>query len=187
MPIVMSDWQQFSIDSNLINHRNDVKMFKTQVEPWAAGEWFNCKVLNILNIYLLEHFHWSISSKIAQHLGEKQIAPSSGHFYCQLLLSNLALDQSVHENSLSLWLNVIYFHFTLYTACFWFCEFSVSYTAWWSPCNIPVSACLLWYIYFCTCYWNRSLGNQWKTFLHRVSLLLCFYWTSCLIYIVVQG
>ena len=120
-------------------------------------------------------------------LGEKQIVPSSGHFYCQLLLSNLALDQSVHENALSLWLNVIYFHFTLYTACFWFCELSVSYTAWWSPCNIPVSACLLWYIYFCTCYWNRSLGNQWKTFLHQVSLLLCFYWTSCLIYIVVQG
>ena len=57
MPIVTSDRQQFSIVSNLINHRNDIKMFKTQVEPLAAGEWFNCKVLNILNIYLLEHFH----------------------------------------------------------------------------------------------------------------------------------
>ena len=47
MPTVMSDRQQFSIVSNLINHRNDVKMFKTQVEPWAACEWFNCQVLNI--------------------------------------------------------------------------------------------------------------------------------------------
>ena len=31
----------------LIDHRNDIKMFKTQVEPRAAGEWFYCKVLNI--------------------------------------------------------------------------------------------------------------------------------------------
>ena len=32
----------------LIEHRNDVKMFKTQVEPRAADEWFHCKVFNIL-------------------------------------------------------------------------------------------------------------------------------------------
>ena len=25
-------------------YRNDAKMFKTQVEPRAAGEWFHCKV-----------------------------------------------------------------------------------------------------------------------------------------------
>ena len=30
----------------LIDHRNDVNMFKTQVEPRAAGKWFHCKVLN---------------------------------------------------------------------------------------------------------------------------------------------
>ena len=30
----------------LIDGRNDVKMFKTQVEPLATGEWFHCNVLN---------------------------------------------------------------------------------------------------------------------------------------------
>ena len=30
-----------------IDHRNDVKMFKAQVEPRAAGKWYlHCKVLN---------------------------------------------------------------------------------------------------------------------------------------------
>ena len=37
---------QFSMVYNLINHRNE--MFKTQVETQAAGQWFHCKVLNIL-------------------------------------------------------------------------------------------------------------------------------------------
>ena len=39
-----SNGQQFSMVYTLIDHRNDVKMFKTQVEPRAAGEWFHCKV-----------------------------------------------------------------------------------------------------------------------------------------------
>ena len=43
----------------LIDHRNDVKMFKTQVEPRAAGEWFHSKVLNIQLTSLL----WSIRVK----------------------------------------------------------------------------------------------------------------------------
>ena len=30
----------------LIDGRNDVKIFKTQMEPLAAGEWLHCKVLN---------------------------------------------------------------------------------------------------------------------------------------------
>ena len=34
--------QQFSADCTLIDHRNDVKMFKTKVESRAAGEWFHC-------------------------------------------------------------------------------------------------------------------------------------------------
>ena len=50
-----SNGQQFSMVYTLIDHRNDVKMFKTQVEPRAAGEWFHCKVLNILTLFL-----WSI-------------------------------------------------------------------------------------------------------------------------------
>ena len=39
--------QQSSVVCTLIDHGNDVKMFKTKVEPQAAGEWFHCKVLNI--------------------------------------------------------------------------------------------------------------------------------------------
>ena len=39
----------------LIDHRSDVNMFKTQVEPRTTGEWFHCKVLNILMSCL-----WSI-------------------------------------------------------------------------------------------------------------------------------
>jgi len=31
----------------LMDHRNDVKIFKTQVETQATDEWFHCKVLNI--------------------------------------------------------------------------------------------------------------------------------------------
>ena len=29
---------------SLIHHNSDVKIFKTQVEPQAAVEWFHCKV-----------------------------------------------------------------------------------------------------------------------------------------------
>ena len=47
-----SNGQQFSMVYTLIDHRNDVKMFKTQVEPRAAGEWFHCKVLNVLTLFL---------------------------------------------------------------------------------------------------------------------------------------
>ena len=32
----------------VIDHGNDGSMFKTQVESRAVGEWFHCKVLNIL-------------------------------------------------------------------------------------------------------------------------------------------
>ena len=31
---------------------SNIKMFKTQVEPRATGEWFHCKVLNILTSFL---------------------------------------------------------------------------------------------------------------------------------------
>ena len=47
--------QQFSIVCTLIDHRNDVKMFKTHVEPRAAGEWFHSPFFNILTSFL-----WSI-------------------------------------------------------------------------------------------------------------------------------
>ena len=51
----LTNRQQFSMVFTLIDHRNDVNMFKTQVEPRAAGELFHCKVLNILASFL-----WSI-------------------------------------------------------------------------------------------------------------------------------
>ena len=35
-----------------IDHRNDVRMFKTHVKPQAAGEWFHWRVLNILTSFL---------------------------------------------------------------------------------------------------------------------------------------
>ena len=36
--------QQLSMDCTLIDHRNDLTMFKAQVEQQAAGELFHCKV-----------------------------------------------------------------------------------------------------------------------------------------------
>ena len=36
------------IVKTLIEYRNDVKIFKTRVEPLAAGEWFHYKVLNMV-------------------------------------------------------------------------------------------------------------------------------------------
>jgi len=36
----------------LVSHRNDIRMFKTQVEPRTTGDWFQCKVLNILMSFL---------------------------------------------------------------------------------------------------------------------------------------
>ena len=43
----LANRQQFSMVCTLIEHRNDVKLFKTQVE----GEWIRCKVLNILTSF----------------------------------------------------------------------------------------------------------------------------------------
>ena len=37
--------RQFFMVCTLIDHRNNVKMFKTQVEPRTAGQGFHCKVL----------------------------------------------------------------------------------------------------------------------------------------------
>ena len=48
-----SKCQEFSMPlySNM-DHRNDVKMFKTHVKPQAAGEWFHWKGLDILTSFL---------------------------------------------------------------------------------------------------------------------------------------
>ena len=44
----LTSQQRFSMVYTLLHHRNKIKMFKTQVEPRAAGEWFHCTVLKIL-------------------------------------------------------------------------------------------------------------------------------------------
>ena len=41
----------------LVDHRNDVKLFKTKVEPRIAGKWFHCNVWSVLTSFL-----WSIKS-----------------------------------------------------------------------------------------------------------------------------
>ena len=56
--IHLTNQKQFSMVCTLINHRNDVNMFKPQVEPWAMGEWFYCKVVNILSSW--QPFYWSM-------------------------------------------------------------------------------------------------------------------------------
>ena len=44
----LTNQQRFSMAYTLLDHRNKIKMFKAQVEPRAAGEWFHCTVLKIL-------------------------------------------------------------------------------------------------------------------------------------------
>ena len=44
----LTNQQRFSMVYTLLDHRNKIKMFKAQVEPRAAGEWFHCTVLKIL-------------------------------------------------------------------------------------------------------------------------------------------
>ena len=56
LALELTNRQQFSIVCRtLTNYRNDVKVFKTKVESQATGEWFYCKILNILTLFL-----WSI-------------------------------------------------------------------------------------------------------------------------------
>ena len=46
--IELTNRRQFSMVYTLIDHKMTSKMFKTQVEPRAAGEWFHCQGLDIL-------------------------------------------------------------------------------------------------------------------------------------------
>ena len=50
--LYFTNWQQFSLVYTLIDHRNDIKMFQTQVKPRATGKWFHRKVFNILTSFL---------------------------------------------------------------------------------------------------------------------------------------
>ena len=100
----------------LIDHRNDIRTIKTQVERRAIGKWSHCKVSNILTSFLwsirvqtmknfvvvffyimlivLEvHFHWHFSSESRRW--EENEYKSLYQF-----LSTIALDQSAHKKSL---------------------------------------------------------------------------------------
>ena len=48
----LTNRKQFSMDCTLIDYRNNLKMFKTQVEPQATDECFHSKVFNILTSFL---------------------------------------------------------------------------------------------------------------------------------------
>ena len=82
----------------LINHRNDIKMFKTQAETQATGEWFHRMVIpmvnkstghgNLLSINLFFTITLqvltSISIEVSQritHARKRKIAPPSPHFH----------------------------------------------------------------------------------------------------------
>lgn len=51
----LTNRQQFSMVCTIIDHRNDIWIFETQVEPRTTVELLQCKVLNILTSFL-----WSI-------------------------------------------------------------------------------------------------------------------------------
>ena len=86
--------------SNLFDHRNDVEMFKTQVKPPTASEWFHCTVVNIMTSFLwsvrvqtkenccrfvftitVTAFTIDVSWKIARATKKKKIEPPSCHFH----------------------------------------------------------------------------------------------------------
>ena len=96
----------------LIDHRSDVNMFKTQVEPRTTGEWFHCKVLNILmsclrsirvkpwkivvdlsftiTLTVMTSISIEVSQKIVHMIKRKQIKS----FSWSIFLLNIALNQS---------------------------------------------------------------------------------------------
>ena len=47
LKIEITNRQTFSMVCPLMDHRNEIKMFKSQVKPRATGECFHCRVLNI--------------------------------------------------------------------------------------------------------------------------------------------
>ena len=96
----------------LIDHRSDVNMFKTQVEPRTTGEWFHCKVLNIfmsclrsirvkpwkivvdlsftITLTVMTSISIEVSQKIVHMIKRKQIKS----FSWSIFLLNIDLNQS---------------------------------------------------------------------------------------------
>ena len=120
---ILTNWQQFFMVCTLINHRNDVKLFKTQVEQWVIGEWFHYKILNFLTSFLssmrvqtLEivvnlffyndmdsfdvHFHWRFSENLTHARKRKTNCATITSFPWSSLFWNIALDQSACKNGL---------------------------------------------------------------------------------------
>ena len=119
LTLYFTNRQQFSMHCTLIDHRNVAKMFKTQAEPRAAGEWCHCKVWNILTSFLrsiteqtvenccrfivynnIDNFevHFRCPRERKKQTNKKTNCATITLFLWSVLLSNIALDKSAREN-----------------------------------------------------------------------------------------
>ena len=62
---------KFSMVWTLISHRDDVKMFKTQMELQGAGQWFHSKVLNIMTSFQRSRLTGKIEQR--NHIDTRQL------------------------------------------------------------------------------------------------------------------
>ena len=82
-------------------------MFKTQVEPRAASEWFHCRVLNILwRHFYYNDYTWKIIRGIGFIFRSEIVKTKRAHesrnfhgLFESILSSTIALNQSARENS----------------------------------------------------------------------------------------
>ena len=78
---------------SMINHRNDVKMGKTQVEPHATGKWLKIVFYFFtITLTVLRSFPEKLLGKSVPGEREKRIFPSSHH------LPGLSLTIALHQS-----------------------------------------------------------------------------------------
>ena len=83
----------------MINHRNDVRMYKTQMEPHATGKWLKIVFYLItITLTVLRSFPEAFLGKSGPREREKQIFPSSHRL--PVLSLTIALHQSEREKML---------------------------------------------------------------------------------------
>ena len=76
-------------------------MFKTQVEPQAAGEWFHCKDLNILWRHFYGNCGRFVSYNNIYFITKNQKQNNRHCVTCYVISMVYTLDQSAREDSLS--------------------------------------------------------------------------------------
>ena len=82
----------------MINHRNDVRMYKTQMEPHATGKWLKIVFYLItITLTVLRSFPETFLGKSGPREREKQIFPSSHRL--PVLSLTIALHQSEREKN----------------------------------------------------------------------------------------